>query len=310
MAVSRRNSRVSTGDRRAPAADAASPGEPVYAVPSVDKVLDIFELLSFERVPLTRAQIARALGRSPSELFRLLTVLERRHYVRRDETSGGYSLTLRLFELGRTHSTYDELLRAAASPLRQLTAEIRESSHLSVIFGNKVLVLAQEMSPQPFRASVEVGSLHPIIQTASGRVLLAAMAEDERMELLNDTPEFHALSATRRTELLRRIEAIREHGYEHLEGEWMRGATDLGISVGAPSVRAKAALVVTVLRDDASPDRLLPPMRACADAIARAAGTTAFLHQPPAETPLNAEPSNARNTRSRRGRPDQNDDLV
>src|SRR5690606_27463368 len=69
----------------------------LYSVPSVDKVLDILELLSSERVPMTRAQIARALGRSPSELFRLLTVLERRHYVRRDEGSGGYSLTLRLF---------------------------------------------------------------------------------------------------------------------------------------------------------------------------------------------------------------------
>jgi DNA-binding IclR family transcriptional regulator len=310
MGVSRRNSRVSTGGRREPAPEAAAHGEPVYAVPSVDKVLDIFELLSFERVPLTRAQIARALGRSPSELFRLLTVLERRHYVRRDETSGGYSLTLRLFELGRTHSIYDALLRAAASPLRQLTAEIRESCHLSVIYGNKVLVLAQEMSPQPFRASVEVGSLHPIVQTASGRVLLAAMEEPERLELLNDTPEFHALSATRRTELLRRVDAIREHGYEYFEGEWMRGATDLGVAVGAPHVRAKAALVVTVLRDGASPERLLPPMRACADAIARAAGTTAFLHQPTAEAPLTAESANARDRHTGRGKTDQNDDLT
>ena len=106
------------------------------------------------------------------------------------------------------------------------------------------------------------------------------MEEDEGQALLNDATDFHELTPARRAGLLQRVETIRVRGYEHLEGEWMRGATDLGISVGAPHVRAKAALVVTVLRDDASPERLLPPMRACAEAIAQAAGTTAFLLRP------------------------------
>src|SRR6218665_4169060 len=75
---------------------------PKYAAPAVDKALDVLELLSREAVPMTQAQLARALGREPGELFRLLGVLEGRRYLRR-EASGGYVLTLKLFQLSRPH---------------------------------------------------------------------------------------------------------------------------------------------------------------------------------------------------------------
>src|SRR5690606_36761530 len=90
------------------------------------------------------------------------------------------------------------------------------------------------------------------------------------------------LAAKRRAELLKRVEDIRQRGYEYVEGEWMRGATHRGIAVGARQVRARAAQVVTVLRDDASPELFTLPKSACAAEISKAAGTTAFLLRPSA----------------------------
>ncbi|MGH2562597.1 MAG: IclR family transcriptional regulator, partial [Thermomicrobiales bacterium] len=127
-----------------------SPG-PNYHVPALEKGLDILECLAAQGVPLTQAQLARTLGRRPSELFRMLTTLERRGYVQRDPLSGAYSLTLRLFELGHAHSPYDGLLRAAERPMRALTEEVRQSCHLSVIHGGQLLVLAEEQSPTRIR---------------------------------------------------------------------------------------------------------------------------------------------------------------
>src|ERR1043165_5034011 len=93
--------------------DGSSP-VPSYHVPALEKGLDILECLAAQGVPMTQAQIARAIGRGSNELFRMLTTLERRGYIQRDPVSGAYGLTLRLFELSHTHSPLQDLLRAAA----------------------------------------------------------------------------------------------------------------------------------------------------------------------------------------------------
>jgi uncharacterized membrane protein len=67
---------------------------PQYAVPALEKGLDIVEYLADQAVPMTQSQLARALNRQPGELFRMLACLEGRGYVRRDPTNGGYALTL------------------------------------------------------------------------------------------------------------------------------------------------------------------------------------------------------------------------
>ena len=117
-----------------------------YHVPALDKGLDILECLAAHQSPLTQAQLARALEKKASELFRMFICLERRGYIQRDPLSGAYSLTLRLFELGHTHSPYQGLLQAAARPMSSLAEEVGESCHLSVIHRGKLLVLAQEES--------------------------------------------------------------------------------------------------------------------------------------------------------------------
>src|SRR6185436_11017574 len=81
----------------------------------------------------SQADLARDLGRSPSEIFRMLACLERRGYIVKEEASGRYRLTLRLFELAHTHTPVDQLLHAADGPLREVSRKIRESVHLSVL---------------------------------------------------------------------------------------------------------------------------------------------------------------------------------
>jgi len=139
---------------------ASSAAAPRYAVPALEKTLDILEYLSEQAIPMTQAQLARALGRQPGELFRILAYLEQRGYLYRDPASAAYSLTLKLFELSRQHSPYDALLQVALPWMQRLTNHVREPCHLSVLHHDKLLVLAQSESPDPFRLSVQIGSLH------------------------------------------------------------------------------------------------------------------------------------------------------
>ena len=155
-----------------------------YRVPALEKGLDILEALAFVSAPQSLADLARTLGRSSSEIFRMLNCLEARHYIARDEHSGNYALTLKLYELAHTHSPVEQLLRVAAQPMEELAQTLRESCHLSVLHQGWLVVLSQALSPEPVRLTVEVGGRFSMVHNVSGRLLLAQLPATERIALL------------------------------------------------------------------------------------------------------------------------------
>jgi hypothetical protein len=66
---------------------------------SLEKALDVCEVLAGSQRALTVSELARALHQPPSTTHRLLTVLKRRGYVRQDEDTTRYSLTLKMLDL-------------------------------------------------------------------------------------------------------------------------------------------------------------------------------------------------------------------
>lgn len=218
-----------------------------YAVPALEKGLDLLELLSAERTPVSQADLARKLGRSPSEIFRMLSCLERRGFIAKEEGSGRYHLTLRLFELAHTHSPVEALLRAAARPMRELVRSLGESCHLGVLSGRRLVILAQEESPQPRRLSIEVGGRFPVIHTASGRLLLAHLGHERLDEILDADEDFKALGKPARRRFLDSLLAIRKSGVSVSRGESILGVWDVSVLVGNPKVGMAAALCVPSL---------------------------------------------------------------
>ena len=170
---------------------AMSAKPPSYSVPALEKGLDILEALAASPSPLSLAELARDLERGSAEIFRMLVCLERRAYLRRDPVSGKYAPTLRLFELGQAHPPLRTLLEAARDPMREVTAKLGESCHLSVIERGKLEVVAREDSPETVRLFIEVGGRFDPRKTASGRLLLdsaltSVTARDETIEGVDD----------------------------------------------------------------------------------------------------------------------------
>jgi DNA-binding IclR family transcriptional regulator len=219
----------------------------IYAVPALEKGLDLLEVLAARPAPVSQAEIARALGRSPSEIFRMLLCLERRGYVAKEEGSGRYRLSLRLYELAHTHSPVEALLRAAERPMRELAVGLRQSCHLSVLSAGKLLVLSQAESPEPRRLSVEVGGKFSPVHTCSGRLLLAHLGREELDGLLARDPDWKAAGAGRRGFLARLLE-IRRSGISVAEDEALHGVRDVAALVGNPRAGVAAALCVPALK--------------------------------------------------------------
>ena len=66
---------------------------------SLEKALDVCETLAGSQRGLTVSELARSLRQPPSTVHRLLSALKRRGYVRQDEDTTRYSLTLKMLDL-------------------------------------------------------------------------------------------------------------------------------------------------------------------------------------------------------------------
>ncbi|WP_417258701.1 IclR family transcriptional regulator [Celeribacter sp.] len=224
-----------------------------YTVPALDKGLDVIELLSKSAASMSQADIGRAMGRSASEIFRTLSALEARGYIRRTQ-GGQYRLTLKLFELSRTHSPYEELLRVAQPVMRDLSEEVGETCHLTTLREGEIVVLAQHESPKPLRLSIEVGSRHSPLATSSGRIILSAMGDDERLSFLRAYTEYFDLPKEVQDAFLVKVKNAQDCGYEISVGERFVGGLDVGVLIGSPKSKVKAALIVATLQSAHGPN--------------------------------------------------------
>ena len=162
---------------------AAEPGRaqgttepPEYAVPALEKGLDILELLADEAGGLSQTEIADATGRSVGQIFRVLASLERRGFLQRDRQTGLYGLSMRMFDLAHRHPPLRGLIAVATGPMRELADAVRQSCNLSVLDAGQVRVIAQVESPADFGYRVRVGATFAVEATATGAVLTAQPA--------------------------------------------------------------------------------------------------------------------------------------
>ncbi len=198
-----------------------------YAAPALEKGLDVLELLAAAAGGLTQNQIAAQLGRSISELFRMLDVLERRGYLIRGPADGAYRLTLKLFELAHRQPQLKRLVAVALPLMQELARTTRQSNHLVVHHDGRILVVAQVESPEAMGFSVRLGTHFPFLaDRVSVRTLTAFQTPSRRAELIGEMIENDPRPPSRAA-LVRRIEAIRRRGHEEHRSDTLPGITDL-----------------------------------------------------------------------------------
>jgi DNA-binding IclR family transcriptional regulator len=211
-----------------------------YRAPALEKGLDILELLAHRPEGLGQSEIARALGRSVGEIFRMLSCLVDRGYVTILRPQDRYVLTLKLFELAHRHPPTDRILAEALPLMKELAQQVHQSCHLTVIEGGHGVVVAQVDSPGHIGFAVRAGSVMPLVSTASGRVLLAFQGADERARILSR----EAAGARLTPPSVRELDAIRQRGYEEMESTRTRGVHDVSFPVVDHEGNAIAAMTV------------------------------------------------------------------
>ena len=154
-----------------------------YSAPALSKGLDILELLASQTSGLKKAEIALALDRSISEIYRMLAVLQDRNYVLLDPESERYSLTMRMFEMSHRHPPTKRLTSIAGEFMEGVARKLNQSLHMAILHGADILVIAQVDAPGNNVTSVRLGARVPVVFTASGACLTHLMPLERRSKI-------------------------------------------------------------------------------------------------------------------------------
>ncbi|MEP1445169.1 MAG: IclR family transcriptional regulator C-terminal domain-containing protein [Paraglaciecola sp.] len=218
-----------------------------YAVPALDKALDVLEYLVEQELPKSQTEIAFALGRGANEIYRVLINLESRGYLVRDVVSGHYRASLKIYNLSRRISPIDQLRQCALPHMEDLAVTIGHSCHLTMLYQSQTMVIVQARSQAPMTVNITEGSLFPTLSTISGKVLLANSNTEVREMILQRSEGYLAYSAEDKTKLVSELDDIRKQGMLIADNPFIEGVTDHGILVGSADGRIIACLVVSKL---------------------------------------------------------------
>lgn len=215
------NKQTKSGSDTAPAKGT----KPKSDVPSVEKALDVLELLSRSPKGLTMNEIVVALGRTMGEVYRIVVYLAKRGYVVQSPDTDRWDLTLKLFELSHDHNPTNHLLKHAVPILERTSFRTEQSCHMAVLSDASVLVIASVPSPRPAGYAVRTGAVFPIMNTSSGVVLLAYLAANRQSRLLA------GFRPDDRASLQQRIGTIAGCGFERRQSAMVHGVENLSAPV-------------------------------------------------------------------------------
>ena len=236
----------------------------VHFVQSLERGLAVIRAFGPEDPELTLSDVARRTGLTRAAARRFLLTLADLGYVRSDGRL--FALTPRVLELGFAYLSSLTLPEVAEPHLERLAAEVRESSSVSVLDGDDIVYVGRVPTSRIMRVSINVGTRFPAHATSMGRVLLAALTDDEldayleRADLRALTPRTIADAGTLRRELAR----IRRQGWALVDQELEEGLRSVAAPIRDREGRVVAAVNVSAhasrVSNEAIRSGLLPPL--------------------------------------------------
>jgi DNA-binding IclR family transcriptional regulator len=219
-----------------------------YRAPALDKGLDILELLAEQPHGLTRGEIVKAMGRSPSEIYRMLERLVARHFVTRSQQGDRYALSLKLFVLGHRHPPVERLVAQAVPAMDAFAKAAEQSCHLGLYDRGNIVVVAQVNGPGNWGLTIRVGVRVSLMDTGSGHVMLAFQSEPRRAEMLAEHEVLDGEVPIPTARLQTIFGRIRKLGYWQGASQQAFGVTDISMPVLDPHGHALAVLTCPSIR--------------------------------------------------------------
>lgn len=220
-------------------------------VRAIDRAIDVLECFASDRNALSITEIERRAKLSRPTLYRILSTLIRRGFVRKDGDPPRYRLDVGVGRLADAWANSLDIVRLAA-PLLQELLELHDETVALYLRKDKTrLCVAEIPSRQVLSYSRGLGYSGSLIRGASGMAILAYIEADQAAEIIAEE-----LDATKVRTLQRKLLEIRRDGFALSGGDFIEGAQAIaspvfdrhGAAIGSlglfgPSVRFPAKRV-------------------------------------------------------------------
>ena len=193
---------------------------------SLDKAVDILELLAGAPRGLSLAEIARRLGFNTSTTHHLVATLRSRGILDQDPETRAYRLGYHLVSLINAFVSEADIYALGAGPTRELRDASGDTAYLTVLQERDAFVVFEAPGIHPVQTWRPRSPGQIVLHgNASGKTLLAHLPEEQRATLLAQMAmtRFTPHTITTREELEAELASIRAQGYALDREEWLLG---------------------------------------------------------------------------------------
>lgn len=198
-----------------------------------EKLFQVIETLA-EHGPMGIMELSNTLGYHKSTIHRLVTSLQHLGYIRQEEDSLKYTLSLRFLQIGSKILDQTNVATLIHPMLRRLAEKTGETVHLVRRDGNDAVYIDKvESGVGSIRMASRVGNRIPLYCSGVGKALLAEM-EDEEIEKIWNTSEVRPLTVKTIVSfdvLKSRIKSVRAEGYALDDEENEEGVRCIAVSL-------------------------------------------------------------------------------
>ena len=198
-------------------------------IQSVEVAARILKVLAAAGRSLPLKDLAKAAGMHPGKTHRYLVSLTRSELVTQDEASGHYGIGTASIALGLAGLRSVEVVRTATALLPTLRDEIRETVMLAMWSPQGPVVFALEESSRPVTMNIRIGSILPLLDTATGRVFASFLPYELVSNLLD--AEVRASRSRSAAAVQKRLSETREHGLACVSGDLVPGVNAVAVPI-------------------------------------------------------------------------------
>jgi IclR family transcriptional regulator, pca regulon regulatory protein len=222
---------------------AGQAGNPDFVL-SLARGLRVIESFEGHRDGRTMIEISQSTGLSRASIRRILLTLELLGYV--GHSRQVYRLKTQVLRLGFSYLSSSSVVEAARPVLEHITEQVHESSSMSMLDNGEIVYVVRSAASRVLAAGLSVGSRLPAYCTSMGRVLLAALPEEELDAYLHHLKPraYTAKTRVRIPEIRQAILKARNDGYAIVDEELEAGLRSIAVPVSTRGNQVVAAINV------------------------------------------------------------------
>jgi IclR family pca regulon transcriptional regulator len=224
-------------------------------VNSLARGLEVIRAFTRSTPRMTLSDVARATGMTRATVRRFLLTLVREGYA--DTDGKNFALKPKVLELGYAALSSLPFLDVVQPVLTRLAEELAESCFAAILDNEDVMYIATATPPGRFvNIDLSVGSRAPAHCVSTGRVLLAALDEQQRLKYLSKATlkKMTPNTIVSKVKLRTLIEETRAKGWSIVDQELEIGLRSISVPIKDKSGKVLAALNVACPSSRISPE--------------------------------------------------------